>query len=560
MGISPDGSPGPSQSRSTFVRFGAFEVDLESGELRKQGRRVRLSDQPFHILRIFLRRTGHVVTREELQRELWSDDTFVDFEVGLNSAIRKLRDALGDSAENPIFIETLPRKGYRFIAALNGIDPQSTSTDAQALHNPHDPLTRVREPGDSDGLAAAASLADDLPPSLGPLGTLGAPGRWAQRGPIRVRGASAAATMLVLASLATIGAVQWNRSGARRAPAILSSASVTQPRSLPASNAGRVTPKAYEAYVDGLRAEGEDTVEGFQRAVGYFEQAIALQPDFADAYAGLATAQLQFLWAGPLSPRETIPKAEWAAHKAVELDPNLAEAHRVLGEIQVYFYWNPQEADRELERARGLRAVNEGRATMPVASLIRRGLFDDAITEAERLRRLDPQGINTNLNVARAYRAAGQNDRAIEEINRLVQMGRGRPRVHFELGATLARMGRFDDAIGEFEAAVRTHPQGNPRFKAYLGYACAAAGRPADARKILDDLESLSKQQYISAFGFALIYDALGEKELVLAALKHAYDDRALEFSQMSQVYPPFKSVASDPRFQELMRRIGPGS
>lgn len=538
-----------------IARFGVFELDVESGDLRKRGRRVRLPDQPFQVLRLLLLHAGHTVTREQLQRELWSDNTFVDFEVGLNSAIRKLRDALGDAAENPTFIETLPRKGYRFIAPMTGIGPENVAADPQASGLSLDASSPQQEPGDAAGSATTTNLAGKPPIPLRALRTLG---RGARRSPIRVKRVSAAATVLVLASLAAIGAIQSNRFHTGRAPAIPPSASTTRQRALPASEVLGANPRAYEAYVDGLRAEGEDTYEGFRRAVDYFDHAIALQPDFARAYAALGLAQLQFLWVGPLSPRETISKAEWAAQRARELDPNLAEAHMVLGEIQVYFYWNLEEADRELQRARQLRGINEGTATMPVDSLMRRGLFDEAITEAERLRKLNPQGIQPNLNVARAYRAAGQYDRAIEEINRVVQMGLGRPQVHFELGATLARARRFDDAIVEFETAVRTHTQGNPRFKAYLGYAYAGAARPADARRVLDDLESLSRRQYVSSFGFALIHDALGENELALAALERAYDDRALEFSEMSQLYPPFKSIASDHRFQELKRRIGP--
>src|SRR2546425_1830324 len=99
--------------------FGAFEVDLEAGEVRKHGIRLKLQEQPFQVLALLLRRPGQVVTREELRTQLWSADTFVDFEHGLNSAINKLREALGDSADNPRFVETLPRRGYRFIAPVS---------------------------------------------------------------------------------------------------------------------------------------------------------------------------------------------------------------------------------------------------------------------------------------------------------------------------------------------------------------------------------------------------------------------------------------------------------
>ncbi len=98
------------------IRFGIFEVDLHSGELRRQGYKVKLQEQPFRLLVILLERSGQIVTREELQNRLWPADTFVDFERGMNRAINKLREALGDDADNPRFIETLPRRGYRFLA------------------------------------------------------------------------------------------------------------------------------------------------------------------------------------------------------------------------------------------------------------------------------------------------------------------------------------------------------------------------------------------------------------------------------------------------------------
>src|SRR5215472_8770564 len=107
---------------STVLHFGVFEVDLRAGELRKQGKRIKVQEQPFHVLTVLLRHPGEVVTREELRNQNWPPDTFVDFDNSLNTAINKLREALGDSADNPRFIETLPRRGYRFIAPVTGVD------------------------------------------------------------------------------------------------------------------------------------------------------------------------------------------------------------------------------------------------------------------------------------------------------------------------------------------------------------------------------------------------------------------------------------------------------
>src|ERR1700740_291425 len=115
---------------SGILRFGTFEVDVRAGELRKQGVRVKLQEQPFHVLKVLLQHAGEVVTREELRNQNWAPDTFVDFDNSLNTAINKLREALGDSADNPRFIETLPRRGYRFIAPVTGIDGTTRGASA----------------------------------------------------------------------------------------------------------------------------------------------------------------------------------------------------------------------------------------------------------------------------------------------------------------------------------------------------------------------------------------------------------------------------------------------
>src|SRR5271156_5914476 len=128
------------QTRRT--RFGPYEVDLRSGELYKHGIRLKLQDQPFQVLAILLEHSGEVVTRDELRQKLWPADTFVDFDTGLNSAIKKLRDVLSDSAEEPRYIETLPRRGYRFIAAVeNGAAPVSAPVELRVV-----PVPALKEP------------------------------------------------------------------------------------------------------------------------------------------------------------------------------------------------------------------------------------------------------------------------------------------------------------------------------------------------------------------------------------------------------------------------------
>ena len=132
------GSP---QSPAVLVRFGVFEADLRAGELRRNGVKVRLQDLPFRALTLLLTRPGEVITREEFRQALWAADVFVDFEQGISSAIMRLRDALGDSADNPIFIETIERRGYRWIGPIH--PPEPVASDTQEKDSPERPTSRA---------------------------------------------------------------------------------------------------------------------------------------------------------------------------------------------------------------------------------------------------------------------------------------------------------------------------------------------------------------------------------------------------------------------------------
>jgi Flp pilus assembly protein TadD len=197
-----------------------------------------------------------------------------------------------------------------------------------------------------------------------------------------------------------------------------------------------------------------------------------------------------------------------------------------------------------------------GDAPAGVEALIRNGRFEEAVVLTERARKNDPLSFNAYVNVATAYRAAGDYDQALAEIRRAFEINPAQTRANFELGVTFMFMGRLNDAIRELETAARGN---NPRLRAYLGYAYAAAGRPLDARRILKELQSLARQQYVSSFGIALIHDALGEKEPALAAFEQAYQDRAVEFAQMTQ-NPPFRTIASEPRYHAALSRVVPSA
>ena len=619
-----------STATARVLRFGIFELDTQSGELRRHGQKIRLPDQSFQILRLLLDRSGEVVTREELRKHLWTSETFVDFDVGLNSAIRKLREALDDSAENPRFVETLPRRGYRFIASVQsatteqmpepvaGATPRASArprwiAGGLVLAVTIATLVVAYERGWWEGVRAGSAavpirslavlpfenltgdpaqdyfvdgMTDALTTDLAQIGGLQVISRTSAMQYQRAKkplpaighelnvdallqGAVVRSGQHVRITAQLIHAATdrhvWAQSFESELSDVLALqqqmartiAAAIQGRLEPPSSARaeRLDPQAYESYLKGLAVGGRQNYDGHRQAVAYFEDAVARQPAFALAYAAMAQAQLQFLYGGPLSPRETIPKAEAAARRALQLDDTLAQAHRSLGAILHNFYWRWEDGDKEFARARELSASSSESLPAAAAALIRSGRFEEAIADAERARKLDPLAFNTYMNLAFAYRAAGQYDRAIAEIRRALEIVPEQNRAHFQLGVTFLFMGRSNDAIGELETAVKLN-QGNPRLQAYLGYAYAAVGRPLDARRILKELESRARQQYVSSFGISLIHDALGEKEPALAALERAYQDRAVEFAQLAQ-YPPFKTIASEPRFRVVMRGIG---
>jgi TolB-like protein/DNA-binding winged helix-turn-helix (wHTH) protein/tetratricopeptide (TPR) repeat protein len=627
-----------------LLRFGVFELDTVSGELRKNGLKIRLPEQSFQVLKLLLSRPGDVVTREELQQVLWTSDTFVDFEVGLNSAVRKLREALDDSAENPRFVETLPRRGYRFVGPV-AVDPVkvdadfagATSAETLGLRAPGaiNPPLRLRrglwmaagvvlvsmaaaafvmnprrvssQAGDTEapvrslvvlpfenltGDAAQAhfvdAVTDALTTHLAQVEGLDVISRTSARRYQRtlkrlseigeelnvdavVEGSVGRSGSRVRVTAQLIRAATDRHIWAHSYDSELGDTLAVQqrialdvavavgravPSGLTAGIRQVVDPQAYEAYVKGLTAVGV-AYEDNRRAVRYFEEAIARQPDFAHAYAELASAQFQFVFSGPLSPRDAIPKAETAARKALLLDDTLARAHFILGQILSTYHWKWDAADEAFRRAAALRAPGAA-ASSPASrsSLVRAGRAAEAIAVAERARTLDPLSFNAQVEVGTAYREARQYARAVEEFRRALEMSPGHARAHFQLGATLVAMKRPGDAIRELEAAVKQSQGARSRFEGYLAYAFAAAGRTHDARRVLSELEGRRREQYVSSFNIALIHDALGQKQPALAALERAYEDHAIEFAQPA-LYPPFKTIASEPRYVDIMRQIG---
>jgi len=316
-----------------------------------------------------------------------------------------------------------------------------------------------------------------------------------------------------------------------------------------------INAEANELLFRGLLAASRQDYKGFSDAITFFEQAIAKQPDSAEAYSRMSLCYIQFSFVGPLPPEEFMPKGEAGARKALELDEGLAEAHAVLGIIQYRYHWNWSAAERELRQALDLNPnYAEGHRRL-AAFLIAAGRPEEALAEAQRAQELDPLSVQPLLNLAAAFRAAGHYDQAVGEFRKALEMDPNRPRAHFYLGGTYFEKGDVDKGLSEMATAVDLSG-GNPHFLAYLGYADAASGKRREAQEILSKLDNLSRQQYVSPFGIATIHVGLGEREKALAWLEKAYLAHDSELVGITTDHR-LDLLHSDAHFQDLVRRVG---
>lgn len=366
---------GVHSARAT-IRFGIFEADFRAGELRRRGVKVKLQEQPLQILQMLVEHPGEVVTRDELQHKIWPADTFVDFEQGLYNAVRRLRDALKDSADKPRFIETLSRRGYRFIGTVDATPRQIESLAVLPLEN----LSR-----DPEQEYFAEGLTEALITTLAKIGELRVVSRTSAmqykgaRKPLPeiarelgvdaiVEGTVLRAGDRVRITAQLIDAPKethlWAESYERdlrdvlalQAEVAQAIAREVQVKLTPQEQAhlGQVhpvDPEAYEAYLKGRYHWNRRSGEGCGKAIQCFQQTIAKDPTFAPAYSGLADCwSLLGSWS-MVAPDEGCGKAKGLALQALERDRSLAEAHASLAWATMWYDYDFSAAENEFERS-----------------------------------------------------------------------------------------------------------------------------------------------------------------------------------------------------------------
>lgn len=616
------------------ICFGPFELDVVAGEVRKAGILIKLQPQPFRLLLLLAERAGTLVNREEIRQCLWSESTFVDFEHGINFSINQIRGALADDAEKPRYIETLPRRGYRFLASVSGIEGDtrgyrngevgsgmrrsrwtvalvSFAVIAAALFVLN--VFRVRDrilgstrippiqslavlpltnlSGDPDQEYFSDGMTDTLITDLAQMGSVKVISRTSimrykktdkslpeiarelnvggiiegtvQRSGDRVR---------ITAQLIE-GATDkhlWAQSYERAVKDVLAlqdevardvaneiKVKLTPQEQARLTRARPVNPEAHELYLRGRFHWNKRSPEGVRKSIEYFEQAIEKDPDNALAYSALADSYNVISSYNLLAPNEAFPKAKEAATKAVQLDDSLAEAHTSLAVVKAAYEWEWSGAEREYKRAIEL---NPGYATAhywyAFSVLTRLGRFEEAIAEMNRALEFDPFSLIINTNLGWIFYYAHRYDDALEQCRKVLDLDSNFASAHLRMVQAYEQKGMFDDAIAETEKLIPLRREDQPEDIRALRKAYRTSGAKGYWRQRLGSVQQQMKHHYVSPAFVASIYASLGEKDEAFLWLEHAYAERDNWLSFL-KVDPRFDTLRSDPRFQDLLRRIG---
>jgi TolB-like protein/Flp pilus assembly protein TadD len=313
--------------------------------------------------------------------------------------------------------------------------------------------------------------------------------------------------------------------------------------------------EAHEFYLKGRFFWNKRTGNDLKKSIDYFNQAIAKDAGYALAYAGLADAYALLSVYGAAPPGDAFPKAKVAAQKALELDNTLAEAHTSLGFSLTSYDFDFTRAIAEFKRAIEL---NPNYATAHHwygnSALMVLGRFDEAIAEIKRSVELDPLSIINNADLGETYYMAHRYDEAIDQLRKTVEIEPGFYFAHSDLGAALQVKGDLAGAIAEYQKARELNDDPFPLGQ--LGNAYAASGRKAEALKILDQLEQISKQRYVAAYSFALVHIGLGHKDAALRWLEKSYQDRAGYDVIRIPHDPLLDALRGDPRFEALVQKV----
>jgi TolB-like protein/DNA-binding winged helix-turn-helix (wHTH) protein/Flp pilus assembly protein TadD len=639
LGSEPDIPTNPSTPR--IVRFGVFEVDLAAGEVRKAGLRQRLAGQPFQLLEALLERPGEVVTRDDLRQRIWPKNTVVDYELALKKAVNRLREVLGDSAESPHFIETVPRRGYRFIGSVTR--PSESSEQRTGVAIPPPTLSAATDRRGffrklTAGFVLLALLAILLWFNAGKLSTR----IFARPRPQEIHSIavlplenlshdadqeyfSDGMTDVLITDLAKIHALRVisrnsimpykgireplpkiarelnvdavvegtvTRSGDRvRITAQLIDAAhdrhlwadtyegdlrdilglqdrvaraiagqirvhLTPEEQVRLTTNRSVDPQAQDAYLTGRYYWNRRATEAVRKSCDYFRQAIDKDPAYAAAYAGLADCYSILGYYHYDTPAATFALGKIAAQKALQMDESLAEAHASLAFDEHYYDFDWTGAETEFKRAIELNPNYATAHHWYALYLSEAGRFAEAKAEIRRAHELDPLSPIIGNTIAAVFYFSREYDLGIEQLRGLLDEDPNFVVAHDLLGKLYLQKEMYGAAISEFEKAMALDP-GDSSILLEIATTHALAGHKTEAKKVFQRVQDVSKREYVPEYDVAQFYTSIGQPDWAFDSLQRAFKvrDRTLTFLGVD---PLLDSLRSDPRFAELLRRVGP--
>ena len=548
-----------------IIRFGRFALDARTEELRRDGEVVPLPRQPFRLLLALARRPGELVTREELRQHVWVDGTFVDFERGLNFCVLQARTALGDDAKNPQFIETLPKRGYRFVGTIDA--PQSPNRSGlRARRSTWIVMAAAlllvllaaagqrREVQTSKTMIAvlpfegAAPFADGMteelithlgalqPQRLGVIartsiltyrdtkksirdigGELGV--AYVVEGSVRREGGRIRVTAQLID---TSDQTQvWNESFDRNGSGALAIqrdiaekiAGALRIALIPDDTLTARSPAAHEAYLRGRQLWHEKKTPAIEESVRELREAVRIEPTFVLARVGLAESVHMLAMRERIEPRVAGEEIRGASDAALQLAPRLAQSHGITAMHRFWYAWDWNAAEESYRQAIRLNPNEVGALHDHAWLLISRGAFDEGIAEMRRAQELDPVSPRANMHVAWAY----------------------------------IYTRRYDDAVRESRRALALSPTYEEALRCIEHAETYAAGkRPAPPATIDED----------NPYDAAVAYALRGDRENAMKWLAKAKAQRNLSFP-LAGVDPKLDSLNGDPRFDEMLRSVG---
>jgi len=577
-----------SEPTSRFIRFGPFEVDLRAGELRKHGIKVKLREQSFQVLQLLLEHPSDVVTREDLRTRLWPTGVFVDFENNLNTAVTRLREALGDSPEKPRYVETLHRRGYRFVATVSKDWPGSDASRAGSVRLTVLPFDNLS--GDPAQEYFSDGMTEEVITELARL----APGRLgviARTSAMRYKGSRKDVTRIgrdlnvdyvvegsvrrsdnrirISAQLIRVDDrvhlwAQSYESELRDALQLQRDIAIAIARQIDVNlalgsephmqRAYILDPQAYDTYLLGLHQFSRASPSSFKRAGDLFRLAINRDPRFGPAHAKLAMANSLSAFFGYAPHSEAFPQAESTARAALELDGSLTEALSALATVQWFHHWNLAECDRLLEHAIGLNP-NDPTAHWTMAMFLGSMKQDHrrAATEAALALSLDPLSIAIRSMTCWLFYWAREFDQAIAQARATLELDENAVQAFYVLGTAARAKGDFDAAITALEQSAAKFA--DPFSLAYLGMTYGFAGKRDQALGVLNRLECAFGPHRAPAIFPAFILAGLGENCAAIDHIERAFEEHD-SFVLWLGVSPDWDVLRCEPRFQDLLLRL----